>query len=74
MAHSTTAHVCRQAGIGDAARVAAFVLRALLAAVTQDGENLRLFITYEILYNVGFFGLLYSAYTLVIDRSVRTPM
>ncbi|KAI6021716.1 hypothetical protein BKA83DRAFT_674001 [Pisolithus microcarpus] len=38
-----------------AVRIAAFVLRALLAAYAQ---NLNLFITYEIMYNVGFFGLL----------------
>ncbi|KAL4073620.1 hypothetical protein V8B97DRAFT_1934953 [Scleroderma yunnanense] len=53
-----------------AVRIAAFVLRALLASVEKDGQNLNLFITYEILYNVGFFGLLYSAYTLVIDRGL----
>ncbi|KAH7889547.1 hypothetical protein F5I97DRAFT_1924083 [Phlebopus sp. FC_14] len=49
-------------------RVTAFILRALLANVAADGENLNLLIAYEILYNVGFFGLLYSAYTLVADR------
>lgn len=53
-----------------AVRIAAFVLRALLASVAEDGQNLQLFIAYEILYNVGFFGLLYSAYTLVIDRGL----
>ncbi|KAH7924096.1 hypothetical protein BV22DRAFT_1130132 [Leucogyrophana mollusca] len=53
-----------------AVRIAAFVLRALLAGVTSDGKNLTLFITFEILYNVGFFGLLYSAYTLVLDRGL----
>ncbi|KAH7911097.1 hypothetical protein BJ138DRAFT_1172727 [Hygrophoropsis aurantiaca] len=53
-----------------AVRIAAFVLRALLAGVATDGTNETLFITYEILYNVGFFGLLYSAYTLVLDRGL----
>jgi len=51
-----------------AIRTAAFVLRAFLAGVATDGQNLNLLITFEIIYNVGFFGLLYSAYTLVLDR------
>ncbi|KAG6334467.1 hypothetical protein ID866_4629 [Astraeus odoratus] len=53
-----------------AVRISAFILRALLASIAADGQNLQLFITYEILYNVGFFGLLYSAYTLVMDRAL----
>lgn len=57
-----------------AVRIAAFVLRALLAAVAKDGQNLNLFITYEIMYNVGFFGLLYSAYSLVIDRGLVSDL
>ncbi|KAI6165864.1 hypothetical protein EDD17DRAFT_1471628 [Pisolithus thermaeus] len=57
-----------------AVRIAAFVLRTLLAAVAKDGQNLNLFITYEIMYNVGFFGLLYSAYSLVIDRGLVSDL
>jgi len=53
-----------------AVRIAAFVLRALLAGVATDGQNINLLLTFEILYNVGFFGLLYSAYTLVMDRGL----
>ncbi|KAL4077257.1 hypothetical protein V8B97DRAFT_1940621 [Scleroderma yunnanense] len=49
-------------------RLVGFILRALLAKVPSDGENLHLFLAYEIIYNVGFFGILYSAYTLVLDR------
>ncbi|KAF9227746.1 hypothetical protein BS17DRAFT_799955 [Gyrodon lividus] len=49
-------------------RITAFILRALLANVPADGQNLNMLIAYEIIYNTGFFGLLYSAYTLVTDR------
>lgn len=49
-------------------RVCAFVIRALLIKVDSIGENLNVFIAYQIIYNVGFFGILYSAYTLVLDR------
>ncbi|KAJ7573957.1 hypothetical protein C8J56DRAFT_1129261 [Mycena floridula] len=41
-------------------RVAAFVIRAV--------DNLSLFTADEVLFGVGFFGLLYSAYTLCLDR------
>ncbi|KAH7890189.1 hypothetical protein F5I97DRAFT_1850976 [Phlebopus sp. FC_14] len=53
-----------------AVRIAAFVLRALLAGVAADAQNLNLLIVFEVVYNVGFFGLLYSAYTLVLDRGL----
>ena len=48
----------------------AFILRSLLADVPADGENLDFFVAYQVIYSVGFFGILYSAYTLVLDRSV----
>lgn len=48
-------------------RIAAFAIRADLAASTSAGENLSLFTADEILSSVGYFGLLYSAYTLVLD-------
>lgn len=51
-----------------AIRVSAFAIRAALAASSTAGENEDLFIAEQILYNAGFFGLLYSAYTLVLDR------
>ncbi|KAG9315664.1 hypothetical protein JVU11DRAFT_3310 [Chiua virens] len=54
-------------GFFSAIRITAFVLRAVLADVASAGENLNLLITFEIIYNVGFFGLLYSAYSLVMD-------
>lgn len=52
----------------DVVRIAAFVLRALIAGSDTAGQNLGLVIATSIIYGVGFFGLLYSAYTLVLDR------
>ncbi|KAF9066021.1 hypothetical protein BDP27DRAFT_1331275 [Rhodocollybia butyracea] len=49
-------------------RVTAFILRAVSIGVTSVGENEGVFIAAEVLFSVGFFGLLYSAYTLVVDR------
>lgn len=39
-----------------------------MAGVNSAGENLNLLIADQVLFGVGFFGLLYSAYTLVLDR------
>ena len=54
-------------------RITAFVLRALLASVEADAESLNVLLAYEIIYNTGFFGLLYSVYTLVTERYVLPP-
>ncbi|OCH93466.1 hypothetical protein OBBRIDRAFT_724693 [Obba rivulosa] len=51
-------------------RITSFILRSILAGSSSAGENLNLFIADVIIYNVGFFGLLYSAYTLVLDREL----
>ncbi|GBE80078.1 hypothetical protein BKA93DRAFT_824712 [Sparassis latifolia] len=51
-------------------RIVAFSLRAALAGSTSAGSNLNLYIAAQILYNVGFFGVLYSSYTLVLDREL----
>ncbi|KDR82181.1 hypothetical protein GALMADRAFT_135541 [Galerina marginata CBS 339.88] len=48
-------------------RIAAFAIRAALAGLESAGENLGLLIADEVLFGVGYFGLLYSAYTLVLD-------
>ena len=45
-----------------------FILRAVIAASTSASESLALVISQQVIYNIGFFGLLYSAYTLVLDR------
>jgi hypothetical protein len=50
-----------------AIRIAAFSIRAALAGIESAGENSSLFIADEVLSAVGYFGLLYSAYTLVLD-------
>lgn len=49
-------------------RIAAFVIRAVMAGESSAGQNLRLMIAEQVLFSVGYFGLLYSAYTLVLDR------
>lgn len=49
-------------------RVTAFVMRAVLAGSDGAASNLGLVIAESVVYSVGFFGLLYSAYTLVLDR------
>ena len=51
-------------------RATAFALRAVLAGSSTAGTNLNLYIAQQVIYSVGFFGLLYSAYTLVLDRCV----
>jgi hypothetical protein len=51
-------------------RVVAFALRAILINSKSLGENLNVFIADEIMFGVGFFALLYSAFTLVLDRFV----
>ncbi|KIM49901.1 hypothetical protein M413DRAFT_439029 [Hebeloma cylindrosporum] len=55
-----------------AIRIAAFGIRAALAGLDSAGENLSLLIADQVLSGVGFFGLLYSAYTLVLDLEQRT--
>jgi hypothetical protein len=55
-----------------ALRIAAFGIRAALAGLNSAGQTLGLLIADEILSGVGFFGLLYSAYTLVLDLEQLT--
>ncbi|KAJ3730261.1 hypothetical protein C8R42DRAFT_637044 [Lentinula raphanica] len=49
-------------------RVSAFILRVVLIASDSAGENESVFITDEVLFSIGFFGLLFGAYGLVLDR------
>ncbi|KAJ7766304.1 hypothetical protein DFH07DRAFT_1058674 [Mycena maculata] len=51
-------------------RVVAFILRAILIKSTTLQDNLNIFIADQIMFGVGFFALLYSAFTLVLDREV----
>lgn len=45
-------------------------MRAVLAGDEKAGENLNVVIAEGIIYSVGFFGLVYSSYTLALDRYV----
>ena len=49
-------------------RVVSFAMRAALAKRESAGENFNLVLAQQIIYGVGFFGILYSAYTMVLDR------
>ncbi|EIN13118.1 hypothetical protein PUNSTDRAFT_139777 [Punctularia strigosozonata HHB-11173 SS5] len=49
-------------------RVGAFSLRGVLSGSSKAGENETLFIVYSVLYSAGFYWVLYSAYSLVLDR------
>lgn len=49
-------------------RVTAFSLRSALAGSNAAASNESTLIAYEVFYNAGFFGVLYSAYILVLDR------
>ncbi|KAJ7291538.1 hypothetical protein C8J57DRAFT_1458358 [Mycena rebaudengoi] len=51
-------------------RIAAYIMRAMLAGSIAQGSNLGLFITDQILFGIGFFALLYSAFNLVLDRDL----
>ncbi|KAK6996460.1 hypothetical protein R3P38DRAFT_1962145 [Favolaschia claudopus] len=51
-------------------RIPGFIIRAVMANSAAAGSNLQLFIADQVLFGVGFFALLYSAYTLVLDRDV----
>jgi len=55
-------------------RVAAFTIRAVLAGSETAGESLGLVVADEILSSVGYFSLLYSAYTLVLDRTLLSDL
>ena len=52
-------------------RVVSFAMRAVLAKSESAGENFNLVLAQQIIYGVGFFGILYSAYTMVLDRYDR---
>jgi len=55
-------------------RVAAFVIRAVLAGSESAGESLGLVVADQILSSVGYFSLLYSSYTLVLDRTLLSDL
>ncbi|KAF9648708.1 hypothetical protein BDM02DRAFT_3143842 [Thelephora ganbajun] len=49
-------------------RVVSFAMRAALAKSATAGQNFDLVLSQQIIYGVGFFGILYSAYIMVLDR------
>ena len=49
-------------------RVVAFAMRTALTKVESAGENFNLVLAQQIIYGAGFFGILYSAYIMVLDR------
>jgi len=51
-------------------RIVAFAMRAALAKIESAGENFDLVLAQQIIYGVGFFGILYSAYIMVLDREI----
>jgi len=51
-------------------RFIAFLLRSILAGSDSAASSLDLLIAEQVIYNVGFFGVLYSTYTLVLDRQL----
>ncbi|KAF8061828.1 hypothetical protein FPV67DRAFT_298202 [Lyophyllum atratum] len=51
-----------------ALRMASFAMRAVIAATMVDDP--RLLTADQVLFSIGFFGLLYSAYTLILDREL----
>ena len=54
--------------LGCLVRVVSFAMRALLAKSESAGENFHLVLAQQIIYGVGFFGVLYSTYIMVLDR------
>ncbi|OCH93979.1 hypothetical protein OBBRIDRAFT_789681 [Obba rivulosa] len=53
-------------------RMIAFAMRAALAGGGSAAYNENLLIGEEVIYSIGFFGLLYSAYQLVVQRQKIT--
>lgn len=49
-------------------RIVAFVMRAVLARVDSAGRNFDLVLAQQIIYGAGFFGVLYAAFIIVLDR------
>ncbi|KAF8179636.1 hypothetical protein BJ912DRAFT_982311 [Pholiota molesta] len=51
-------------------RIGAFILRAILISMDSVGKSLAALIADEVQFGVGYFGLLYSSYTLVLDLEI----
>ena len=55
-------------GLDCLVRIVSFAMRTILAKSESAGENFDLVLSQQIIYGVGFFGILYSAYSMVLDR------
>lgn len=55
-------------------RTIAFILRAVLAGSSLAAQNKNLVIAEQVIYSVSFSGMLYSAYTLVLDREAMVEV
>ncbi|KAE9406822.1 hypothetical protein BT96DRAFT_987091 [Gymnopus androsaceus JB14] len=49
-------------------RITGFIMRAVATKMVSDGENLGFVVATETLFSVGFFGLLFCAFILVVAR------
>ncbi|KAF8955120.1 hypothetical protein BDZ97DRAFT_1675192 [Flammula alnicola] len=54
-------------------RLAAFAIRAALISLDSAGQNINILIADEILFGVGYFSLLYSAYTICNEIIAGRP-
>jgi len=50
-------------------RIASFIVRAVLTSNSNAAQSLSVYIAEQVLLSIGFFALLFSAYTLVMDRT-----
>ncbi|KAM6501020.1 hypothetical protein JOM56_004034 [Amanita muscaria] len=50
-------------------RIVSFIIRAVLAGNSSAAQNLSIYIADQVLLSIGFFALLFSAYTLTMDRT-----
>lgn len=55
-------------------RITGFILRAILAASDGAKENDGIVISEMIFFTLGFVGLLYSAFILILGRSMLPPL
>jgi hypothetical protein len=51
-------------------RVVSFTLRAILAGSASAAGTLNLLVAEQVIYGIGFLGVVYSVYTLVLDRQI----
>ncbi|KAM6501019.1 hypothetical protein JOM56_004033 [Amanita muscaria] len=50
-------------------RIASFIIRAVLAGNSSAAQNMSIYIADQVLLSIGYVALLFSAYTLTMDRT-----